>query len=157
MDVMMGLAAVSHGIGVVKGLLEIKRGYDTAELKLKLADVFSSLADARTSLTEAKAEIDAKQAEIDKLRDHFKVRAETIECHGHKYEKGKDGKPVGLPYCPRCEGDGRMLKLTPTGGKRGETRCPQCKSDYAHIVKYPYPAPDQASGDGAQRDKSPEG
>ena len=34
MDVMMGLAAVSHGIGVVKGLLEIKRGYDTAELKL---------------------------------------------------------------------------------------------------------------------------
>ena len=40
-----------------------------------------------------------------------------------------------------------MLKLTPTGGKRGETRCPQCKSDYAHIVKYRYPAPMRRPGD----------
>jgi hypothetical protein len=61
---MTGLSAVTQALNVVNWLRGIEKGYDAAEFKLKIADLYSALADAKLALADAKSEMDSKQAEI---------------------------------------------------------------------------------------------
>jgi hypothetical protein len=139
MDIMTGMAALSQALNIAKGLREIEKGFDASEFKLKIADLYSSLADAKVALADAKTENEAKQTEIDRLVAQFRVRSETIEYKGFRYEKGKDGKPIGCPFCPRCETtDGRMIRTTRVSVP-ATSRCPQCKESYGFLELFPYP------------------
>jgi hypothetical protein len=139
MDIMTGLSAVAQALNVANWLRGIEKGFDAAEFKIKIADLYSALADAKVSLADAKTEMDSKQAEIDALVAQFQVRAVTVEHEGYKYERGPDGKPVGYPYCPVCESSGRMIRTTYTGKERGEVCCPRCKAVYRYLEDFPYP------------------
>jgi hypothetical protein len=91
------------------------------------------------ALADAKTEIESKQAEIEALIAQFQVRTATVEYRGYKYERSADGKPLGYPYCPVCESNGKMIRTTFAGGVRGEVRCPQCKSAYRPVENFGYP------------------
>ena len=140
MDIMTGLAALAQAMNIAKGLREIEKGFDAAEFKLKIADLYSALADAKVALADAKTEIETKQAELDALTAQFKVRGDTIEYEGFKYDKGADGGPVGWPYCQRCAGEGRMVKTTYSGKELGEASCPHCKAVYRYVEDFKYPS-----------------
>jgi hypothetical protein len=84
-------------------------------------------------------EIESKQAEIEALTAQFQVRTATVEYKGYKYERGADGKPLGSPYCPVCESNGRMIRTAYSGAHR-ELSCPRCKAVYGHVVQvFGYP------------------
>jgi hypothetical protein len=139
MDIMTGLSAVTQALGIANWLRGIEKGYDAAEFKLKIADLNSALADAKLALADAKTERESKQAEIEALIAQFQVRADTVQHNGYKYERGPDERPVGYPYCPVCESNGKMIRTTFTGGVRGEAGCPQCKAVYRYVISFPYP------------------
>jgi hypothetical protein len=140
MDIMAGLAALSQALTIAKELRQIEKGFNEAEFKLKVAELYSMLADAKVALADAKTEIEAREAEIKALTGQFQVRAATVEYEGYKYEQGPDGKPVGWPYCPICENEGRMVRTTYSGEVRGEGLCPYCKAVYRYVEDFAYPS-----------------
>jgi hypothetical protein len=140
MDIMTGISAVAQALNVANWLRGIEKEFDAAEFKIKIADLYSALADAKVALADAKTEMDSKQAKIDTLIAQFQVRADTVSYNGYKYERGPDGKPVGHPFCPVCESNGKMTRTTYSlTGNRYEVRCPRCKAIYPGVSNFPYP------------------
>jgi hypothetical protein len=139
MDIMTGISAVAQALNVANWLRGIEKEFDAAEFKIKIADLYSALADAKVALADAKTEMDSKQAEIADLVAQFQVRADTVSSNGYKYERGPDGRPVGYPFCPVCESNGKMTRTTFTGKVRGEVGCPRCKAVYRYVEHFAYP------------------
>ena len=134
MDIMTGLSAVTQALNIANWLRGVEKGYDVAEFKLKTAELYSALADAKVALADAKSEMDSKQAEIEGFS-----RTDTVEYNGYKYERGPDGRPVGYPFCPVCESNGKMTRTTYSGGNRFDVSCPRCKAVYRIVEHFPYP------------------
>jgi hypothetical protein len=63
---------------------------------------------------------------------------ELVEHQGYNYDKGKEGRAKGLPYCPVCLAkDGLLIHLTrPPMGTTTST-CPNCKATY-HVERFGY-------------------
>ena len=87
MDIMIGISAVAQALNIANWLRGIEKGFDAAEFKLKIADLYTALADAKLALADAKTEIESKQAEVEALIAQFQVRTATIEYRGYKYER----------------------------------------------------------------------
>jgi len=137
MDITGALTAVSTAVGIAKDLKEIDKGLGEADLKLKIAELTGALADTKIALTEIQAEIAEKDAAIEDLKKQFEIRADTVEVRGFKYIQQKDGSPVGLPFCPRCEQmDGKMIRLVRTNKPGRAKTCPQCERDYVGVSSY---------------------
>ena len=127
-DIMGALATASQAIKLVQDLRGIDKALDTAEYKLKIADVTDALSNIKLGLTDAKEDLASKDAEIDKLKKQFRRLADTVEYRGFKYDKGKEGKPNGMAYCPVCEQKAALLiHLTRI---EGEDTCPSCKAHF---------------------------
>ena len=132
MDLMTAIATAGQAIKLVQDLRGIGKAFDAAEFKLKIADLNEALADLKMALIDAKDELASKDYEIAKLKEQFRHRAELVEYKGFRYDKTKDGKPKGNPYCPVCEQKlGLLFHLTRILGKDS---CPHCKAMYsAHL------------------------
>jgi len=134
MDLMIGMSALSQALGIAKQLKEFEKQFDSAEFKLKIAELYSALADAKINLADAKGALDSKDTEIKTLKQNFRLRSEGVRHNGMLYDKTESGNPAGLPYCPRCEEvDGIRIKLAYDEGMRGNEICPQCKAKYRHV------------------------
>jgi hypothetical protein len=128
MDPASVIASITAPIGFAKELVAVDKAVDQAEWKLKLADLTSALADAKIGVAELKGEIEAKNGEIAKLKKAFEFQGQTIKIGDMNYE-AQDGKPVGMPFCPRCiAADGFYIKLTRLSQTNSPAQCPQCKS-----------------------------
>src|ERR1700722_14711551 len=137
MDFMTIIATTSKSLELVKALKDIDKQIGEAELKAKAAEPFSNLADVKIALVEAKEEAAAKDAEIAKLKNAFQLRSDCVRHNSFLYDKSAEGKPLGQPYCTRCEQiDGVMIKLTYDTGERGNAICPECKAKYRHVQVY---------------------
>ncbi len=139
MDIMTGLSSVAQALNIVKSLREIEKGFDAAEFKLKIAELNSALADAKLALADAKSEMDSKQAEIEALIAQFQMRTDTVEHNGYKYERGPDGRPLGYPFCPVCESNGKMTRTTYAGRNPFDVSCPRCNAIYRAVSHFEYP------------------
>ena len=62
MDIASGLAAATAALTTVKHLAELDKALSQAELKLKMATLYSDLADVRMALTDAKETITSLQS-----------------------------------------------------------------------------------------------
>jgi hypothetical protein len=134
MDFMTIIATTSKSLELVKALKDIDKQIGEAELKAKAAELLSNLADVKIALVEAKEEAAAKDAEITKLKKSFQLHNECVRHFSFLYDKNAEGKPLGQPYCTRCEQiDGVMIKLTYDAGERGNAICPECKAKYRHV------------------------
>jgi hypothetical protein len=137
-DIPAALQAASTGVKILKDLNEVKKLYDDAPLKLKIAELSGTLAQVQMALVEAQKEIADKDAEIAKLQASFKRKAEgLVEHHGYYYRTGGDGKPRGRPHCPTCIQEGRIMMMTP--GTRGPGRphvCPACNCEVNHVEAF---------------------
>ena len=130
------IGSISAAIGFAKELVDINKAVDQAQWKLKLAELTSMLADAKMGAVEMQMEIQSRNKEIARLKESFAFREKTIEKHGMLYEM-RDGRPVGMPFCPRCATvDGLFIKLTALQKEGKPSRCPQCKSDFERQTEY---------------------
>jgi hypothetical protein len=139
-EIAQALTAVTAAIGLAKELSATDRAIDKADLKLKAAELTSALADAKIALSTAQDQIRDRDKEIAKLKASFKKAQETIEHHGFHYEQ-RNGKAVGMPFCPHCMSSGFLSRLDrPTPG-RG--KCPNCKNEFNGVSCFRYEdAPD---------------
>ncbi|MBB4429112.1 hypothetical protein GGD66_007712 [Bradyrhizobium sp. CIR48] len=124
-----GLAAASAGLNFAKDLLALKKIYEDADLKLKIASLNESLAKAKTALSDAEEQLRAKNAEVAALQKNFEFKETLIEVRGYKYEKGPDGKPTGFAFCQRCEQEGKLHRLTKSHRPQ-HYNCPNCGRDF---------------------------
>lgn len=117
------------------------KAIDTAEFKLKIAELSEAMADLKLTLIEARDDLASKDAEIERLKKQLQRKAELIEHAGFSYDKGKDGKPKGDAYCPVCmEKDGYLIHLTKPPHGTTTSRCPNpnCKALYLVVERFGY-------------------
>jgi len=129
MDFAIALASAAQALNVVKQLREIDSAMNVAELKAKMAELYGNLADVRMALTDAQEELRAKDAELAALKKRQIEQKPMAEVHGFMHEL-VDGKPKGLPFCPRCLLDG--IQIRPVKVLHAY-QCPNCKSHYSRL------------------------
>jgi hypothetical protein len=135
------ISTISAAIKLVGEIRDAGKAIDEAALKLKIADVTSALADAKLGAVELKEQLDNQGREIGRLKAAFAFKGETVEKNNMTY-RAKDGRPIGMPYCPRCiAADGFYIQLTALETPGKPARCPQCKSDYGRQTEYLPPQP----------------
>lgn len=138
MDITAAMTIAGQAIGLVKDLREIDKGLDSAEYKAKMAELYSALADVKMALSDAQMALREKDQEINELRAKFELRTKLVEVDGFRYETHENGKPKGVPFCPRCEQNySRLYRLTRFKGLVVYI-CPECKSEYKPVQAYPW-------------------
>ncbi|MEK1890739.1 MAG: hypothetical protein AAAB35_24885 [Phyllobacterium sp.] len=139
MDIAAALSILGQAIGIAKDIKEIDTSFDTAAMKANAADLYGKLADVKMTLTDARDELRDKDSEIERLKSAFAYKGTLVEERGYKYEPKADGNPRGKPFCPRCEQNlGKYYRLvgsSRTGG-RGDSVCPECKTEYPRVPEY---------------------
>jgi hypothetical protein len=138
MDIASGLTAAAQAIGIARTIRDVDKAYDAVVLKSQIVDLMDKLNDVRAALQDAQDELREKDAKITALGVLVDKRASTIGVGPYRYPESKEepGKPVGYPYCPRCdEVDHRMIHTVRNNGVRGAF-CPQCKNVYTDAGRY---------------------
>jgi hypothetical protein len=133
------LTAATAAFGLAKQIVSVDHELDKASLKLKAADLMEALATAKAGLVDAREELRDKDDQLARLRETMKRHAATVEHEGYTYEAGPDGKPIGLPYCPRCCTKGRtLMRIIKSDMQYWANKCPQCNVDYKQARACPY-------------------
>jgi hypothetical protein len=102
MDFIGAIATATKAMEGLKLLRGLEKSFDEASFKLTIADLTTNLADLKIALTEARSEAGDKDVEIQRLKKEFAFAVEnTIEANGFRYTKSSDGRPQGMPFCPR--------------------------------------------------------
>jgi rubrerythrin len=141
-DWSIALSTASQAIKFVNELRSIDKEMSQAELKLKVTDLTNALVDLKMTLTEARSDAAEKDAEISRLKAlQRRVTEETVELHGYRYRKRKDGKrpAAGNPFCDVCfQKEGFLIETTDAvqNGIYSPLQCPNCKAWYGNIERY---------------------
>lgn len=130
MDIAAGLTALNSALSTIKQLQDIDKNFDKAELKLRMATLYSDLADARIALSDARELVREKDVEIARLKARDDSKLPVVFHQGFNFGIGPDGRSIGRAFCPACEkvkGIQMQLTRTPTG--RADMR-PHCLAVY---------------------------
>jgi DNA repair exonuclease SbcCD ATPase subunit len=103
MDIVAGLSALSHALGIAKELREIDKGVDEAGFKLRIAELQTSLADAKIALSDAKVAISDRDAIIHDLRERLEALSSGEIC----------------PVCRKGKLETKVVRKHPTFGDMG--------------------------------------
>jgi hypothetical protein len=133
---MIELGAVTTALASVKTaseILKIIRGagqeLESAEYKLKLAELTETLADLRIFMSELRESLLEKDAEISSLKDALQLKATVIRHSDVYYEKDEEGKAIGSAFCPRCwEVEFKLIHLVRNARPTNKSRCPKCEN-----------------------------
>lgn len=139
MDIMTGLAAAAQALDIAKNLRELEKGFDQAEFKLRIAELYSALSDAKIALADAKEALAAKDAEIGRLKATQGSKMPVVKYRSYSFGIGPDGKSIGRPFCPVCESRGLQIQIV--RGSSTQDHCPSCKAIY-NSGGYPWYLPD---------------
>jgi rubrerythrin len=130
-DFATAIATATQAVKLVNDLRAVDSLMQSAEYKLKIAELNGAIADLKNALVDAKTEAKSKEDEFKALEDNFLVLRETIEHQGFRYDKKEDGTPTGHPYCPVCiQKHGYMFHTTPSAKPGRLEECPNCKATY---------------------------
>ena len=138
MDFMTTYSAATQVLKTLRALASVGKALNTAELKLKIAELSEAMADLKLAHIETKDDLAEAKGEIDRLQKLLQRKAELVEHGGLSYDKGKDGKPKGDPYCQVCLAKDRLLiqMIRPPHGFTA-SRCPNCNAIYV-VERYSY-------------------
>lgn len=139
---MPDMASVSAALSGLKTATEIARylrstetAFETADLKLQIADLVDALATAKLSMAEVQDELMAKDEEIRRLQDALDNQAKVVRFKLAYYEVTETGQPIGDPYCSSCfEQHHKLIHLNQNPRARMESVCPACKNVYPRQI-----------------------
>jgi hypothetical protein len=137
MDFMTTYAAATQVVKTLRDLASVGKALDTAELRLKIADLSETMADLKLAHIEAKDDLANAKGEIERLKKLTQRKAELVEYKGYSYDKGKEGKPQGDAYCSVCmEKDALLIHLTRAKGSTAGM-CPNCRAIH-NVERFAY-------------------
>lgn len=128
-DVVAGLAAMAQAIDIVKSIREMDKSLDDAQVKLRMAELYSALTDAKMALADAKMDLQAKDAEIARLKEVVADRVPTIRIGEFNFGVGLTGEVYRWAFCNTCE-QTSGLQIIVAPGPGGRNICPKCKGVY---------------------------
>jgi hypothetical protein len=119
-------SSIKTAIDIGKAVIAAQGSLDTAELRLKLADMITALASAKIELTEVQDALRAKDEQIAELQDALRNRDEVVKNWDAYYKKNADGAAIGHPFCMVCwERDHKLHHLLMH--RSGGNACITCK------------------------------
>ena len=135
MDLTTAIATAAQAVAIVKDLRSIENSFSEAEIKAKMAELYSNLADVRMALADAQEDMRKKDAEIVELKRKLQRNEDLVEAGGYPYAKNAEGKPTGSPFCPAClAADGTQIR--PANLLADHWQCPRCKALYSGLRIY---------------------
>lgn len=141
------LSSLRTATEIVKLIRESGTSLQTAELKLRLADLLTSVAEARTQLVEVQELLATKDAKIAELELAFAAK-DSLKRHNDAYYRlNAAGDPEGEPLCVRCwEVDHRQHQLVRLAIDHRIRTCPACNAKYeGRLAGYISPKPGPGS------------
>lgn len=127
-------AAISSckvALDIIKGLNEIEKSLDKAELRGKLADAYHALADVRLAHADLRDQLTTQSGRIRELEKALDSQGEVVRHLDGMYTKDATGKPAGSPFCMHCWGQAhRLVPLVYPNTGGGNRRCTACKQEY---------------------------
>ncbi len=133
MDIPTALTSLSTAVEIARTVADIKKGFDEAEYKLKIAQLMTTLAETQVGLISVQKEMSSKDDEITRLRSAFAFKGQTVKRGGFSFEALNGEPALGFAFCPRCEAiDNRYVQLFRSMRRTGGNcaACPQCKTEY---------------------------
>lgn len=133
---MPDLASISGAVSALKTATEVAkvlRGLDstvqTADLKLKIAELTDALANAKLAIVEVQEELGEKDREIQRLTDALRARGEVVRHQDAYYKRNSAGVATGDPYCSLCfELKHVLVHINQNPKDRMQSICPNCKN-----------------------------
>ncbi len=127
------LASVKTASEILKYIRDAGQELESAEYKLKLAEMTEALADLRIFMSELRESLVEKDAEISALKDALQLKATLIRHREVYYEKDEAGTATGSAFCPKCwEVDFKIIHLVRNHRPRHYSRCPSCETLYEY-------------------------
>jgi len=112
---------------IAKGLREVDRGLQTAELTSKLVDLMNALTDARAAVLSVQEELSVKEQEVRELQEKLDLR-EHMTYSPPFYWLEKDGKRQG-PFCQQYyDSEQRAIRLQEETDDQDLWRCRTCEN-----------------------------
>lgn len=137
MDIASGLAAATAALTTVRQLAEIDKSLSQAEIKAKMATLYSDLADVKIALSDARETISELSAQVGKLEsweDEKRFYTLTDAGNGvlvYRFDTA-DQEQTAHDLCPSCFQAGRKSILQPerVAAYRAEhLKCNVCRLD----------------------------
>ena len=114
---------------IVRFIRDADMALETADLKLKIADLVDALGDAKLSLADVREIIESKEAEIQRLTEALKNKAAVARHEDAYYELDGAENLVGTPYCVHCfETRHELIAIHQNPDNRRQSFCPKCKT-----------------------------
>ena len=122
------LNGIKSATDIAKYLKQADASLETAETKLKIAELIEQLAEAKMAMADINEIIFEKDREIAELKKALEVSGK-LHYEAPYYWLEENGKKDG-PFCQQCyENNRKLIHLhSPHGG--GFWVCKTCKSDY---------------------------
>ena len=137
MEIAAGLTAATAALQTVKYLADLDKSLSLADLKSKMASLYSDLADVRMALTDARETIGGLKIEVQRLSDWedekrlYALRDVGNGTVAYRYE-GADRSVPDHSLCPTCFERGKKAILQPQRRATGRTDhllCNECGND----------------------------
>ena len=133
---MPDIAAISGALGalktateVVKVIRDLDTTLQTADLKLKIADLTDALANAKLAIVEIQDELGARECEIQRLNDALRTKEDVVRYQDAYYKKNHAGVATGDPFCSYCfELMHTLVHINQSPKDRSQSNCPNCKN-----------------------------
>lgn len=127
------ITAALSGIKIASDIAKLIKNsgasLETAEIKLKLAELIEALADAKIEIANFREVISDNEAEIRRLQAQMDTKDQTVWEDPYYFVLNKNGEKDG-PYCQKCYDSNKKLIRLQSPGKNGYWQCNECKSGY---------------------------
>lgn len=135
---MPDIATISAALSSLKTATEIAKYFresdsslESAEMKLKLADLVGALAEAKLELAEVQDLIMEKDRRIAELEEAFESKESLVRNNDAYYEADSEGNPMGVAFCLRCwEGEHKKRQLVRVAESHTTNQCTGCGQKY---------------------------
>ena len=113
----------------LKRLSSIKKEMDEVTFKEEILLQRSLLLDAKEEVFRLREEMTNLASEMKALQAQSARLNNLVEVEGFKFDQ-VDGRPVGLPYCPKCEVSEKGALYRLKRANSSYSSCPNCKNSF---------------------------
>lgn len=125
------LTSVKAATDIAKLIKESGFNLESAEMKLKFADLIGALADARIDLAEIQELLSEKETRIKELEEAFNKKDKMVRVRDAIYELNDTGEPMGQPFCLNCwQVHHKAYELHVVAKNRSLKICSSCRTEY---------------------------
>lgn len=121
------LGGIKTATDIARALKDIDGSLQTAELKLKVAELIEALAEAKMSVVNVREQLEAKEEEIQRLIKTKEIQG-TIKYESPYYWISGSGSDRDGPFCQKCYDTEQALIRLQNNGSQGHWKCLACGS-----------------------------